>query len=131
VLPGMLERGFGRIINIVGGGNFFAYTRMRAHFAAAKAGVHGLTKVLAREFASAGVTVNTVAPGLMDTERDWVLYQPYVKDGDANASLPEVPMHRFGHPDEAAAACMFLAGDAAGYISGQVIHINGAHYVGA
>jgi 3-oxoacyl-[acyl-carrier protein] reductase len=125
VIPAMRAQKWGRIIHMSGGSNFFVYAQQRTHNTAAKQGLHGLTKALAKEFGPDGITVNTIAPGIMDTERDWSNYQLEAKNGNHDAVLEEVPLRRRGQPDEIAQACMFLVTD--GYVSGQVIHVNGAH----
>ena len=96
----------------------------QAVYSASKAGIIGLTKTLAREYASRGITVNAVAPGFIET--------------DMTASLPEAaqqgivsqtPLGRVGKPEEVAAAVLFLASDEASYITGQVLRVNGGMYV--
>jgi 3-oxoacyl-[acyl-carrier protein] reductase len=129
VLPGMRAQKWGRIIHMSGGSNFFVYAKQRTHNTAAKQGLHGLTKALAKEFGPDGVTVNTIAPGVMDTVRDWSLYQLEAKGGDHDAVLEEVPLRRRGKPEEIAATCMFLVSEGGAYVSGQVIHVNGAHHL--
>jgi NAD(P)-dependent dehydrogenase (short-subunit alcohol dehydrogenase family) len=129
VLPGMRAQKWGRIIHISGGSTFFAYAKQRVHNTAAKAGLHGLTKSLAREFGPDGITVNTLGPGIMATERDWSLYKLEAKGDDNDAVVAEIPARRRGMPDEIAATCMYLVSDGGAYTSGQVIHVNGGHYV--
>jgi 3-oxoacyl-[acyl-carrier protein] reductase len=123
-LPHMLDAGRGgRFIHISGMDGFFGNVTLRAHNVAAKAGQHGLAKAIAREFGDRGITANTVAPGPIDTVRDWTQYahqeREVVRQG--------VPLQRFGQVDEIAGACLFLASPAGGYVSGQVIHVNGGY----
>jgi 3-oxoacyl-[acyl-carrier protein] reductase len=121
VIPMMRERRFGRIINISGFSGFFAHVTHRAHSVSAKFGVHGLSKAIAREFGPDGITANTVAPGMIDTARDWSQYQHV----DVAKLAAEIPVRRLGTPDDIAEACLFLAGEQGGFVSGQVIHVNG------
>jgi NAD(P)-dependent dehydrogenase (short-subunit alcohol dehydrogenase family) len=119
----MKARGYGRIINIssvVGQmGNFG-----QANYAAAKAALLGLTKTLAKEFAAKGVTVNAVAPGFIETEM--VTGTP---DEVKEKVLAQIPMHRFGKPEDVAKAVVFLASDETSYITGHVLNVNGGLYV--
>jgi NAD(P)-dependent dehydrogenase (short-subunit alcohol dehydrogenase family) len=121
VIPMMRRRKFGRIINISGFSGFFAHVTHRAHSVSAKFGVHGLSKAIAREFGPDGITANTVAPGMIETARDWSQY----KHVDMEKLAAEIPVRRLGTPDDIAEACLFLAGDGGGFVSGQVIHVNG------
>jgi 3-oxoacyl-[acyl-carrier protein] reductase len=121
VIPMMRERRFGRIINISGFSGFFAHVTHRAHSISAKFGVHGLSKAIAREFGPDGITANTVAPGMIETARDWSQYQHV----DMTKLAAEIPVRRLGTPDDIAEACLFLAGEQGGFVSGQVIHVNG------
>ncbi|HWV51486.1 SDR family NAD(P)-dependent oxidoreductase [Pseudorhodoplanes sp.] len=120
-IPMMRERRFGRIINISGFSGFFAHVTHRAHSVSAKLGLHGLSKAIAREFGPDGITANTVAPGMIDTARDWSQY----KHIDTEKLSAEIPVRRLGTPDDIAEACLFLAGEGGGFVSGQVIHVNG------
>jgi 3-oxoacyl-[acyl-carrier protein] reductase len=116
MLP-MLRTRYGRIINISSVAAI-AGNRGQVNYAAAKAALHGATKSLAQEVASRGVTVNVVAPGIIDS--------PMIKGlFDAEAVARMVPMKRTGTPQEVAALVAFLAGKDAGYITGQIISING------
>ena len=116
MLP-MLRTRYGRIINISSVAAV-AGNRGQVNYAAAKAALHGATKSLAQEVASRGVTVNVVAPGIIES--------PMIKGlFDAEAVARMVPMKRTGTPQEVAALVAFLAGKDAGYITGQIISING------
>jgi NAD(P)-dependent dehydrogenase (short-subunit alcohol dehydrogenase family) len=121
VIPMMRERRFGRIINISGFAGFFAHVTHRAHTVSAKFGLHGLSKAIAREFGPDGITANTVAPGMIDTARDWSQYRHI----DMEKVAAEIPVRRLGTPEDIAEACLFLAGEQGGFVSGQVIHVNG------
>jgi 3-oxoacyl-[acyl-carrier protein] reductase len=96
----------------------------QANYAAAKAGVIGFTKSLAREVASRGITVNVVAPGFIQTDMTDEL-----TDEQKAATLANVPAGRLGQPEEIAAAVCYLASDAAAYVSGETLHVNGAMYM--
>ncbi len=117
--PLLKQKQGGRIINIssvVGSmGNVG-----QANYVASKAGLVGLTKALAREVASRGITVNAVAPGFIETEMTANL-----PDAVRQAMRAQIPLERFGSPDDVAAVVEFLASEGAGYITGQVIHVNG------
>jgi 3-oxoacyl-[acyl-carrier protein] reductase len=118
LLMAMMATRWGRVINITSVAAQIG-NRGQANYAAAKAGLHGATKSLAIELASRGITVNAVAPGIIATAMTDGLF-----DKKAIASL--VPMKRAGTPAEVAALVAFLASEQAGYLSGQVISINGA-----
>ena len=120
-IPHMRERKFGRIIVISGADGFWGHVTHRAPNVAAKIGMHGLAKAIALEFGPDNITANTVSPGPIDTVRDWSQYV-HQKPEDV---IARVPLRRYGHVDEIAGACLFLSSPAGGYVSGQVIHVNG------
>ena len=96
----------------------------QANYAAAKAGILGFTKSLAKEIASRGVTVNAVAPGFIDTDMTRVL-----NDEQRKALTSQVPMARLGSVEDIAAAVLFLCGPGASYITGETLHVNGGMYM--
>jgi len=124
VLRGMMKARFGRIINITSvvgsSGN-----AGQVNYSAAKAGVAGLTKSLAREIGSRGITVNCVAPGFVDTDMTRAL--PAAR---REALLQQIPLGRLGEPEDVAAAVAFLASPEAAYITGATLHVNGGMYMG-
>ena len=118
-LPFMIREKYGRIINISSmWGQIGASCEV--HYSAAKAGVIGLTKALAQEVAPSGITVNCIAPGAIETK----MMASFSKD-DIDALCDEIPLMRLGKADEIAAAVSFLASEKAGYITGQILGING------
>jgi 3-oxoacyl-[acyl-carrier protein] reductase len=123
VLSPMMKERWGRIVNVssvVGeSGN-----AGQSNYVASKAGVIGLTKALAIEMASRNVTVNAVAPGFIDTDMTAVL-----KDDLKASVLANIPLKRFGKPEDVAAAVRFLCSEEAGYITGHVMDVNGGMYM--
>lgn len=123
VLRAMMKARYGRIINIssvVGAmGNLG-----QANYAAAKAGMFGFSKSLAREVGSRNITVNCVAPGFIDTDMTRALADEFQQ-----SLIQHVPLGRLGRPEEVASAVAFLASSAAGYITGTTLHVNGGMYM--
>lgn len=124
VLRGMMKKRFGRIVNI-GSVVGSAGNAGQANYAAAKAGVIGFSKSMAREVASRGITINVVAPGFIDTDMTKAL-----TDDQKEAIFKDIPANRLGEPDEIAAIVAFLVSDGAAYITGETIHVNGGMYMG-
>lgn len=118
-LPAMKASGWGRIINVT---TQAAYTGSanHAHYAAAKSGLHGFTFSLAKELGTSGITVNLVAPGRIRT--DMLLER---SAGREDEWLRQTPLRRLGEPEEVAGPIAFLASDAASYITGATLHVNG------
>src|SRR5208337_2304103 len=115
----MVKQRFGRIINISSVVGVMGNPG-QANYVASKAGLIGLTKAVARELASRNITVNAVAPGFIQTEMTESLPAKVKEE-----MLAQIPMGRFGTPEEVAQAVAFLASEAAAYLTGQVIHVNG------
>ncbi len=123
VLRGMMKARQGRIINItsvVGS----AGNPGQMNYAAAKAGVAGMSRALAREIGSRNITVNCIAPGFIDTDMTKVLSQEQIA-----ALQQQIPLGRLGQPEDIAAATAFLASPQAGYITGTTLHVNGGMYM--
>jgi 3-oxoacyl-[acyl-carrier protein] reductase len=123
VMRGMMKARWGRIINVTSvvgaSGN-----AGQANYAAAKAGVVGMTKSLARELGSRNITVNCVAPGFIDTDMTRALLEE-----SRAALLAQIPLGRLGEAADVAAAVAYLASPAAGYVTGTVLHVNGGMYM--
>jgi len=123
VLRTMMKQRFGRIINITSvvgaSGN-----AGQVNYAAAKAGVAGMTRALARELGSRNITVNCIAPGFIATDMTGAL-----ADAQKTALLAQIPLGRLGTPDEVAHAVAFLASPLAGYITGAELHVNGGMFM--
>lgn len=127
-IPDMIEAKWGRIITISSQAAQSGAAD-RAHYAAAKGGVIGLTRSLAREFAGQGITVNTIPPSVVAT--------PMAEQGIAAGTFPpleviaqHIPIPRAGTPDDIASACEYLASDGASYVTGQVLAVNGGMFIG-
>ncbi len=126
-LPDMLKAGWGRIVTISSQAAQSG-SQDRAHYAASKGGVIGLTRSLARELAPNGITVNTIPPSLVDT--------PLAREGERSGQVPPleviakmIPIARPGTPEDIANGCLFLCSDKAGYITGQELNINGGSWM--
>ena len=126
-VPDMLAAGWGRVVTIASSSAQSGAPRM-AHYSASKGGVISLTRSLAVELARKGITVNSVSPSLVDT--------PMARQAEAAGDFPGVdvvgpmvPVGRAGTPADMAAACAFLCSDAAGYVTGQIIGVNGGMYI--
>ena len=123
VLPDMVDAGWGRIVNI-SSSSTHSGTAYMSHYVAAKSAVHGLTKSLALEYGPAGITVNAVPPGFIDTP---MLRNAEARGmlGDVQATIDATPVRRMGKPEDIAAACAFLISEEAGYITGQILGVTG------
>jgi 2-hydroxycyclohexanecarboxyl-CoA dehydrogenase len=122
VLPDMIEAGWGRIVNISSSSTHSGQPYM-SPYVAAKSAVNGLTKSLALEYGPSGITVNAVPPGFIDT--------PMLRKSEARGylvvekNIEATPVRRIGKPEDIAAACAFLISEEAGYITGQILGVNG------
>ncbi len=126
-VPDMVDAGWGRIVTISSSSAQSGAPNM-AHYVASKGGVIGLTKAFARDLARHGITVNTIPPTIVDT--------PMARKSEAAGDVPSVevmggmvPLGRAGTPEDIASACSYLCSDEAGYITGQVIGVNGGMYI--
>ncbi|MQN01800.1 MAG: 3-oxoacyl-[acyl-carrier-protein] reductase [Lachnospiraceae bacterium] len=119
MLRGMIKRKWGRIINMASVSGIYGNAG-QANYAASKAGIIGFSKSLAKEVASRGITVNCIAPGMIETEMTEA-----IPEKAKTALLSQIPMKRMGRPKEVAAAAAFLAGEDASYITGSVLTVDG------
>ncbi|MDW3205637.1 MAG: acetoacetyl-CoA reductase [Alphaproteobacteria bacterium] len=123
VIDGMRERKFGRIVNI-GSVNGQAGQYGQVNYAAAKSGIHGFTKALAQEGARAGITVNAIAPGYIDTDMVRAVPEEVLEK-----IVARIPVGRLGHAEEIARGVKFLVADDAGFITGSTLSINGGQHM--
>jgi 2-hydroxycyclohexanecarboxyl-CoA dehydrogenase len=124
VLPDMVEAGWGRIVNISSSSAQSGQPFMSA-YVAAKSAVNGLTKSLALEYGPMGVTVNAVPPGFIDTPMLRKSEERGLLGGTVEEHIDRTPVRRVGKPEDIAAACSFLVSEDAGYITGQILGVNG------
>jgi NAD(P)-dependent dehydrogenase (short-subunit alcohol dehydrogenase family) len=124
VLPDMVEAGWGRIVNISSSSTHSGQPFM-AHYVAAKSAVNGLTKSLALEYGPAGITVNAVPPGFIDTPMLRSAERRHLLGGTVEDHIERTPVRRVGKPEDIAAACAFFISEEAGYITGQILGVNG------
>ena len=123
VIGPMITQKWGRIICVTAISGLTGYPNM-THIAAAKTGVHGFVKALAREVASSGITVNVVAPGLVDTP---ILVN--MTEDEIARYTREIPVGRIGKPEEIAEACAYFASDQTGYVTGQILNMSGGSLI--
>jgi NAD(P)-dependent dehydrogenase (short-subunit alcohol dehydrogenase family) len=124
VLPDMVEAGWGRIVNISSSSTHSGQPFM-AHYVAAKSAVNGLTKSLALEYGPSGITVNAVPPGFVDTPMLRSAENRHLLGGTVEDHINRTPVRRVGKPEDIAAACAFFVSEEAGYITGQILGVNG------
>ncbi len=127
-VPDMIARSWGRIVTI-SSSSAQSGTRRMAHYVASKGGVIALTKALALDLATNGITVNTIPPGVIDTPMMRRPFEAGEMGGNVDAVIARAPLGRLGTPEDIAAACAFLCSEDAGYITGQQINVNGAWYL--
>ena len=118
-LPSMIRNKCGRIINVSSMWGIVG-SSCEVHYSATKAAIIGMTKALAKEVGPSGITVNCIAPGVIDTEMN-----KQISDEDLNALKEETPLMRIGTPTDVANCALFLAGDEASFITGEVLNVNG------
>ncbi len=125
-LPHMMARRWGRIIHMSGRDGFFPKAN-RAHNVTCKAGSFALAKAIAVEFGGHGITANAIAPGIIETSRDPAHYPDAGAGFEARRQA--MPVQRLGHVDDIAGACSYLCSEAGGYVTGQVLHVNGGEFM--
>jgi 2-hydroxycyclohexanecarboxyl-CoA dehydrogenase len=124
VLPDMLEAGWGRIVNI-SSSSTHSGSPFQASYVAAKSAVNGLTKTLALEYGPRGITANVVPPGSIDTPMLRKAEEQGLLGGSVEDIAARIPVRRIGLPEDIAATCSFLVSEEAGYITGQIVGVNG------
>ena len=123
VIPGMVSRKYGRIINITSMWGLVG-SSCEVHYSAAKAGLIGMTKALAKELGPSGITVNAIAPGVISTDMNRVLSRE-----DTDSLIDETPLMRIGEPNDVASAALFLASDSASFVTGDVLNVSGGYVI--
>ena len=123
VIPDMLKRKSGRIINVSSMWGLVGAS-CEVHYSAAKAGLIGMTKALAKELGPSGITVNAIAPGVIDTDMNARL-----SDEDRASLIDDTPLMRIGTTSDVAEAALFLAGDGASFITGEVLNVSGGYII--
>ncbi len=126
VVPGMQARQWGRLIHISGRDGGTGLT-CRAHNVTCKAGMFALCQAIGLEFGPDGITASTVCPGMIDTVRDPKNYPDYVNLSERRRR--RLPVRRLGASEDIAAACLYLASEAGGFVAGQAIHVNGGEFM--
>jgi 3-oxoacyl-[acyl-carrier protein] reductase len=124
VAPHMIERRYGRIVNLSSVAAFTGGAKDSTVYAAAKAGVNAFTKGLAKELAPYGITVNSVAPGFIKTA-----FHMKAQTGSFDPYIPSIPLKRVGTAEEVASIITYLASDESSYVTGSVFHVNGGQYL--
>jgi 3-oxoacyl-[acyl-carrier protein] reductase/2-hydroxycyclohexanecarboxyl-CoA dehydrogenase len=125
VLPGMMQRRYGRIVNLGSKAGRFGSLFAGANYAASKGAVQALTRQLAMEYGAHGITVNCVAPGLILTDRTRPFYASRRSEEERERTLAEIPVRRHGEVEDVAAAIAFLASEEAAFITGITLDVNG------
>jgi len=125
VIPLMKKKGYGRIVNFSSIARHGHRDKVSAAYAASKAGIDGFTRKLARETAPFGITCNAVAPGITLTKRIEEKFWHTRSKAEQNALLESIPLRRLSSPEEQAQVAVFLASDAASYLTGQIIEVSG------
>lgn len=124
LVPDMLEAGWGRIVNISSSSTHSGQPYM-SHYVSAKSAVNGLTKSLALELGPSGITVNAIPPGFIDTPMLRRAEAQNLLGGSVEEHIERTPVRRVGKPEDIAATCSFLISEEAGYITGQIVGVNG------
>ncbi len=123
VIPGMVSRKYGRIINVTSMWGLVG-SSCEVHYSTAKAGLIGMTKALAKELGPSGITVNAIAPGVINTDMNKA-----ISSEDMAALIDETPLMRIGEPSDVASAALFLASDEASFITGDVLNVSGGYVI--